>query len=166
MAGPKDVVLQQLESGQMLIEMLTADLTDAEYFVPAVAGTNHVGWILGHLGQSEDWMIFTITGAARKASEDHQKLFGGSSECIADAAVYPSRKTLDEMFRVNRARAKEALQNFDVSHWDDPSPDGDFPKDFFPTIGSIWGMMGTHQFWHIGQITTCRMTLSKKRVMV
>jgi len=165
MADPREVVLQQLKTGQMLMEKLTADLTDAEYFVPAVGGTNHVGWILGHLGQTEDWMIYMMTGAPRNVSEDHQKLFGGASECIADAAVYPSRKTLDEMFRDNRARAREALQNFDISHWDDPAPEGDLPKEFFPNLGSIWGMMGAHQFWHIGQITTCRKAMNKKRVL-
>ena len=165
MGSPKGVVLQQMKTGQMLIEMLTADLTDGEYFIPAADGTNHTGWILGHIAQSEDWMISLLTGAPRVVPEDMQRLFGGTSECVSDASRYPSRETLDTMFRDNRMRAIEAVHNADESRWDDPAPDGDLPKDFFPTVGSIWGMMGTHQFWHLGQLTTCRTAMKKKRVL-
>lgn len=165
MASPKDVVVQQLIFGQTLFEMFTSDLSDAEYFIPAAKGTNHAAWILGHVAQTEDWMVGLLTGAERTVSEDLQKLFGGSSECSPDADKYPPRKELDEMFRSNRARAIKAAQTVDDGCWDDAAPEGGLPQDSFPTVGSIWGMMGTHQFWHLGQLTTCRSAMKKKRVL-
>lgn len=165
MASPKDVVVHQLTFGQSLFETFTSDLSDEEYFMPAAEGTNHVAWILGHVAQTEDWMVNLLTGAERTVSEDLQKLFGGSSECVADAALYPSRKDLDEMFRSNRGRAINAAQTVDDGCWDDAAPEDGLPKEFFPTVGSIWGMMGSHQFWHVGQLTTCRSVMKKKRVL-
>ncbi|MCH8242138.1 MAG: DinB family protein, partial [Planctomycetes bacterium] len=145
MASPKDVVVQQLIFGQTLFEMFTSDLSDAEYFIPAAEGTNHVAWVLGHVAQTEDWMVGLLTGVERTVSEDLQELFGGSSECSPDADKYPPRKALDEMFRSNRARAIQAAQTVDDNRWDDAAPDGGLSQDSFPTVGSIWGMMGMHQ---------------------
>lgn len=79
MTGAKEVILQQLRSGQDLYEKFTADLTDREYFVPPAEG------------------------------------------------------------------------------WD---------KSVFPTMGTMWGLHGTHQFWHLGQLTVCRQVMRKKRVLV
>ena len=110
-------------------------------------------------------MIDLLTSAKRTVSEDLQKLFGGSSECFPDAALYPTREDLDEMFRSNRGRAIKAARTVDDACWDDVAPEGGLPKEFFPTVGSIWGMMGTHQFWHLGQLTTCRSVMKKKRVL-
>ena len=81
MASPKDVVVHRLTFGQSLIEMFTSDLSDEEYFIPAAEGTNHIAWILGHVAQTEDWMVKLLTSAERRVSEELQKLFGGSSEC-------------------------------------------------------------------------------------
>ena len=165
MASPKDVVVHQLTFGQKLFEMYTSDLSDEEYFIPAAEGTNHIAWVLGHIAQTEDWMIGLLTSAERTVSKDLQELFGGSSECSPDAEKYPSRKELDEMFRSNRARAIKAAQTADDSCWDDAAPEDGLPKDSFPTVGSVWGMMGAHQFWHLGQLTTCRSVMKKKRIL-
>ncbi len=165
MASPKDVVVQQLMFGQTLFEMFTSDLSNEEYFIPAAEGTNHVAWVLGHIAQTEDWMIGLLTGAERTVSEDLQELFGGSSECSPDASKYPQRKELDDIVRSNRARAIRAAQTVDDSCWDDVAPEGGLPQNFFPTVGSIWGLVGTHQFWHLGQLTTCRSVMKKKRVL-
>ncbi len=69
------------------------------------------------------------------------------------------------MFGLARTNTLEAIEAADVATWTNPSPD-DYPKEFFPTIGAVWGMMATHQFWHIGQITTCRTIMKKKPVLM
>lgn len=164
MVSAKDVVLQQLESGQMLLGLFTADLSDAEYFKPAAPGTNHAGWILGHLATSEDSLVSKITGKPRRIDEAKHSLFGGSSKCVADALKYPARGKLDELFRDSRANTIEQLGMFDMSQWESPSPEG-LPTELFSTVGSVWALQATHQFWHIGQLTTCRKALNKKSVL-
>lgn len=164
MATPKDVVVAQLQTGRFLIEKFTEDLSDAEYFIQPVEGANHTGWILGHIATSEDWAVSVIAGTGQRIPQAMHELFGSKSSCITDASKYPSRKQIDELFRDARARTGEALDTFDESKWNDPSPEA-VPRDFFPTLGSLWGMQGAHQFWHIGQLTVCRVALKKKRVL-
>ncbi len=164
MAGAKDVIHQQLQNGQQLIQMYTGDLSDEEYFKAAAPRTNHPAWILGHIATSEDSLVSMLTGQLKRFSEATHELFGGSSTCVPDAAQYPSRKELDEMFRNAREYTVEALQMYDESKWANPAPEG-LPKEFFSTAGSVWGLIGFHQFWHIGQLTTCRQAMNKKRML-
>ena len=164
MAGPKDVILGQFQFGQMLLEKFTGDLSDAEYFQIPLPGANHVGWLMGHIACTEDWAAGLIAGNKPQIPEATHERFNGNSTCVADATLYPSRTEIDEMFRNSRAKAIETLKAFDDSRWDEPAPEG-APKDLFPTLGAIWNLQGTHQFWHIGHITVCRVALGKKRVL-
>lgn len=165
MPGLKDVIIEQLRSGQLFIEKLTEDLSDAEYFVPPIEGANHVGWILGHIACSEDWALSLVTGSKLRIPQSAHDMFRGRSKCVPDAPKYPSRKEMDELFGNNRAETVEVLKAFDDNKWGDPLPE-DVPRDFFPTLGSLWGTLGTHQFWHIGQITVCRAAMKKKPVLI
>ncbi len=164
MAGPKDVVEHQLQTGYQLIEMYTGDLSDEEYFKPAAPGTNHPAWIVGHIAVTEDSLVSMITGRAKRFPQTMHDLLGPSSTCESDASKYPSRSELGEMLRNSLAHTVEALQKFDEGNWADPAPEG-LPEGFFDTAGSVWGLIGFHQFWHIGQLTTCRTVLNKKRMI-
>lgn len=164
MAGLKDVVGHQLETGNFLLGKFTGDLSDAEYFIPAVEGGNHAAWILGHIAVSEDLMVSLITGSPKRLPEPMHELFRGGSACVADASKYPSRSKIDDLLRTARTNTLAALAAFDEGKSNDPSPERP-AKDFFPTMGSLWGMIGAHQFWHIGQLTDCRRVLKKPPVL-
>lgn len=163
MAGPKDVVLGQLQTSQFLFEKMTADLSDTEYFKPPVSGANHPAWILGHIACAEDWVTSILAGGNMRIPEATHKLFGSGSTCLPDASKYPARKQLDELFRNSRAHAIEAFKAFDATRWNEPNPKG--PEGPFPTLGSLGALLGFHPFWHIGQLTVCRVALGKKKVL-
>lgn len=164
MATPRDVVVEQLRMGGRLLDMLTADLCEADWFTPAAPHTNHTAWVLGHLAVSEDSMVSKISGKPMRLTPAMHELFNGKSKCHAEAARYPAVKEIQEMFREQRAHTLEAAMTFDNARWGEPAPEG-VPRDFFPTLGSFWGLIGAHQFWHIGQVTTCRKVLGKKAVL-
>ncbi len=164
MAGPKDVILGQFQFGQMLFDKFTGDLSDADYFRLPMPGTNHVAWVMGHIACTEDWASGLVTGNKQRIPATTHELFNGSSKAVADASLYPSRKDLDELFKGARANTVEVLAAFDETRWDEPSPEG-APKDMIPTLGSLWNLLGVHQFWHIGHITVCRVALGKKPVL-
>ena len=164
MPSAKDIILAQLKMGEGLIGMFTADLSDQEYFRPAADGTNHAAWILGHLACTEDWAVSALTGVDNRIPDSTRDLYRGSSKCLPDATKYASRKEIDEMFSTARARTIEALNHADEARWEDVSLDA-FPKPFFATVGAVWGIQATHQFWHIGQLTTCRAAMKKKPVL-
>lgn len=163
MTNPKDIILSQFSTSEFLMTKMTEDLDDKEFFAPSVPGANHAAWIVGHMAVSEDSMIASLTGKEKRHPEVYD-LFRGGSMCFADASKYPSRKEIEELFRDCRAHAVASLKASDESKWNDPSPEG-WPKDVFPTLGSIWALFGTHPYWHIGQLTVCRVALGKKRVL-
>ncbi len=165
MPDAKDVIRHQLESGQHLIEMLTADLTDEEYFKPAAKGTNHVAWILLHVACTEDWVVSTLTESQRQIPAEIHEAFSPGSTCQTTASRHPPLKRIGEIFNNAQARLLEALSASDLNTWDDPSPEG-FPREFFPTVGVVWSRQGAHLSWHIGQIATCRAAMGKKRAFV
>lgn len=165
MATAKDVILGQLGTGQYLMDKFTADLSDEDYFRIPADGANHPAWIVGHIAVSEDSLVAAATGGAKKIPDATYELFKGGSKCVADASKYPSRKEIDELFKTSRAHTVEALASSDDSTWGEPSPEG-FPEDVLPTMGSIWELQGTHQFWHIGQLTVCRAVLKKPQVLM
>jgi len=164
MASAKEVVLQQLRMGQYFHEKFTADLSDAEYFKPPAEGANHAAWLLGHVACSEDSIVSEITGAPKRIPEATHELFNRGSTCVPDPRKYPSRRQIDELFRNSRANTIEALTKYDDRKWEEPSPEG-WDKSMFPTMGAMWALQGTHQFWHIGQLAVCRQAMKKKRVL-
>ena len=161
MASAKEVVLQQLRSGQYFYEKFTADLSDPEYFKPPAEGANHAAWLLGHVACSEDSLAAQITGGAKRIPEATHELFKSGSTCVANPSKYPSRRQIDELFRNSRANTIEALTKYDDRKWEEPSPQG-WDKSVFPTMGAMWALQGTHQFWHIGQLAVCRQAMKKK----
>lgn len=165
MSIAKNVIQNQLDTGMFLIEKFTADLSDQDYFHAPVASSNHTAWILGHLATSDDRMLSTITGKPHRLPKDHHELFRGGAPCDPSPSRYPARKAMDELFRTQRAHVVEALKMADQKSWDEPCPDENMRR-FFPTVGSLWGMLGTHQFWHIGQLTVCRQSLRKPHVLM
>ncbi|MEK6674803.1 MAG: DinB family protein [Planctomycetota bacterium] len=160
MAGFKDVVRHQLQSGSRIIDKFTSGLTDDEYFVPAIRGGGHTAWLLGHVACSEDWAASLALNGTRRIPQTVIDLFKGSAPCSPDREKFPNRRAIDDLFKQTRQATLAALEAFDERKILDPSPDA-APKDYFPTMGSIWALIGTHQFWHIGQIADCRRAMNK-----
>ncbi len=163
MAGAKDVILHQFETSKFLIDKLTADLSDEEYFRSPTDKANHAAWIVGHIASSEDWVTAILTGTERRIPDSTRELFRGGSACRPDPSIYPSRKEIDTMFRDARTRAVEAVLGFDETRWSEASPED--AAQAFPTLGTLCSMLGFHPFWHIGQLTMCRAALGKPGVL-
>ncbi len=160
MASPKDVVKMQLDQGSGLFEGFTKDLSDEEFFKPAVPDGNHTAWLIGHVATSEVEMLSAITGKEPETPENLSELFRGGAPCNQDPAAYPARHEIDELMKSTRANTNKILATFDDTRWDEESPDTPF-KDMFPTLGSIFALTALHQFWHLGQIADNRRALNK-----
>lgn len=164
MVSPKDVISDQMQRGSFLLNTFTKDLSDAEYFQPAVPQSNHAAWVVGHLACSEDWGRWLLSGIPKRIDDATHALFKGGSVCLPDASKYPSRQSLDSLFAESRKLLLDTLTDFDVTSWNEPVPQHG-PRKQFPTLGALWSLMGFHQFWHIGQLTTCRKALGKKAML-
>lgn len=158
---PKDLVLNQLQSSKWLYDTFIADFSDEEArFMPK--NCNHLNWILAHLAVSEDSIISKLSGRPQQLAESLHKDYAGGSTCRADdgMTLAEARKLYDESNR----RTAEYVKSFDDSRYGDKAPEGMPP--LFPTAGSVLGLLGTHPFWHFGQLTVIRNLLGKPRLLM
>ena len=155
----KDVLRNQLASGDNLIEMFSQDFSDEEYLYQLPNGGQTTLWIIGHLAVSEDWMLSKISrGEVKISPEMHEKFQGGTAP-TGNAEDNPSIDEVKQLFKEQRERTLAALDESDTDTWENESPED--VRQFFPTIGGLWSLMATHEFWHFGQLSVIRRNLEK-----
>ena len=164
MIGARDVILQQLHTGTFLIQKFTNDLLDEEYFIAPTTGGNHTAWNLGHVACVEDSIVSSLCSRQPQLPKAVRDLFARGTSCSSDATRYPSRAEIDSLFSETRERTVYAVEELRDALWNDPAPPS-FPREIFPTRGAAWSALGTHQFWHLGEVAVCRTALRKDRVL-
>ena len=157
----KELIINQLQTSKWLFDSFSRDFSDADAQVQPCENGNHLNWMFVHMAVSEDSMIATLTGQPKKLSESLHKSYGGGSTCKADDGM--TRAEALKLFNEAHARTEEFVKNFDESRYGDMAPEG-FPP-LFPTVGGVIGLLGTHPFWHFGQLTVNRTMLNKPRIL-
>lgn len=158
---PKQLVLNQFEASKFLFDSFMKDFSDADAAFQPCKGGNHLNWILVHMAVSEDDIIAKLTGQPKRLSDALHKNYGGGSECRADDGM--TRAEAIKLYTESRNRTAEFVKTFDESRYDAKAPEG-FPP-IFPTVGAVVGLLATHPFWHIGQLTVNRKMLNKPKVL-
>ena len=156
----KQLVLNQLQGSKFLFDSFSKDFTDADAQYQPPGEGNHLNWIFAHMAVSEDSIISKMSGSPKKLSEALHKSYGGGSACKADDGM--TRPEALKLYGESHARTTEFVKNFDESRLDQKPPESF--GEMFPTMGSVLGLLGTHPFWHIGQLTVNRTLLKKPKV--
>ena len=154
---PKEIVSGQFTLCQSLYEGAVKDLSEQDMRFQPFEGANHINWILVHLAVSEDSLIAAITGKPKRYSESLHKSFGGGSTCSPDDGMTKSEAW--RMYAEQGTTTVEFIRTFPESRYDEAAPES--LRSFFPTIGAVVGLMGTHPYWHVGQATSNRRALKK-----
>lgn len=153
---PKDLILSQLGASQFLFESFTKDFSEQDAKFQPLPGGNHLNWILVHLAGTEDWVISTLTGQPKQLSEHLHKTYGGSSTCDANDGM--TKAEAWKIFTQQRARTVDFIKTFPESRYNDPNPTS---IQMFKKVGDMIGLLGTHPFWHFGQLSVNRRMLKK-----
>lgn len=153
-----------MDLSQMVLKQYVGDLSDAELLKRPGPGCNHIAWQLGHLISSECGLLNSIApGAAPELpagfKEKHEKGNAGSDN---PQDFCTRQQYLDLIDKVHAASVK-ALNATTEAALDQPSPE-QFRK-MFPTVGSIWVLIATHQLMHAGQFVPVRRALGKPIVI-
>ncbi len=155
----KQFLLTQLTSGEFLLTKSSEALTDQEFYVRLPNAGESADWLIGHLAVNEDWFLSILTNSPIQADQQLRDTYQADFPPTSIVQGMRPRAALMEFFRNQRRRVVEALATEDPSAWDRPAPQG-LPS-VFPTAGAAWGIIGTHQYWHIGQMMTIRTMLGK-----
>ena len=159
----RDLSLDRLAWARTFTEALAASLTDDQLVHRAGGKGNHAMWVLGHIATTEDFFLSLFSGQPRRL-ESWDAIFGGGSEPKNALADYPPRAKVEQEFRDARARLVAWWTKASESELTKPI-DGDMAK-FAPDALSTIVSEAAHEFFHAGQIASCRAALGLPRLMM
>lgn len=162
----KELLKNELDSGQHILTKAVEIFNEDEFHAHLPGPGVSANWVLGHLAVNEDWFLSILTPAGVTLSADVIAMYQEDRSFLKEAPrtpsyveTHPPKAALVELFLTQRQRVLQALEEADVATWDQPAPEGMPP--IFSTVGAVWGVIATHQYWHIGQVMSIRHMLAK-----
>ena len=77
--------------------------------IPAGAN-NHILWELGHIVNSEDYLIAWGCAGLDRASKDWEDKFGYRSKALPDAAEYPTMREIQDALELGSEKTQSYLR--------------------------------------------------------
>lgn len=156
----KETIRSTMDMSLFVLSQYVSDLDDADLMRRPSEGCNHLAWQLGHLISSEAYLVNAVCsgkGAELPAgfSEAHSKDATG----VDDPTKFRTKQEYLDLFQKVRAATLSALEELPDDALDAPSPEA-FRKRF-PTVGSLFLLVGAHPLMHAGQFVVVRRQLGK-----
>jgi DinB superfamily len=155
----REFLRSQLDGGAWILVEAASALADDEFYERLPHAGESADWIFGHIASNEDWFLTKLTGSERQIPEEIYSVYQPDFPPPTVAQGVLDRNGMIELFQAQRQRSLDALLAADTSTWDQKAPEG-LPS-IFDTVGAVWGILGTHQYWHIGQLMTIRTMLGQ-----
>ena len=160
----KDALRGMIDMSAMVLNKYIADLSDADLMLRPGKGCNHLAWQLGHLITAEAGLLNGICpDASPDLPEGFAEQHSKSTTEIDDPAKFCSKQTYVELAEKVRVATLGALDKLPEVDLDKPSPEN--LRNMFPTVGSVFMLIGSHPMMHAGQVVPVRRALGKPIVM-
>ena len=159
----KDLLHYNVSFTHGVTKMYLDDVTDDEMLVRAVPGSNHLAWQLGHLVASERSLLEAIGADVPDLPEGFAEKHGSKNTGSDDPSDFLTKAEYFELMAQMHQAAEAAIDKTDEAGLDTPTPEK--LRSFFPTVGSVLLMAGSHEMMHAGQIATIRRKLGKPVVI-
>jgi len=156
---PKDVLKNTIDTCHEVLMAYISDMNDAELMVRSVPGANHIAWQLGHLIASENEMM-TNAGYQMPAlpggfAESHTPETSTSD----DPAKFHKKDQYLQLMTQQREATFSTLDAIPDTDLDKATPES--MKEYAPTVGSVFNIIGIHEMMHGGQFVALRRKLDK-----
>lgn len=119
-----------------------------------VADCNHALWVAGHIADTDDFFVKTLTGKPSGLPAGWQETFGGGSKPAPDPKAYPSIAEVKRVLADRREALLAYFRSLDRAKLQAAPPEK--VKFFGPTVGSLAASIAWHEGLHSGQITMVR----------
>jgi hypothetical protein len=154
----KELIKNTTDLCHSVLKDYLADLSDADLMVRPVPGANHIAWQLGHLIVSEHGL--TEAGYAMPAlpdgfAEAYTKETAGSD----DPQQFHTKAVYLECLEQQRTGTLAALDAMPDSDLDKPAPES--CREYAPTVGVMFNLIGIHEMMHAAQFAVVRRKLGK-----
>ncbi len=149
-----------LQMSDMIVQSYLGDLSDADFLVRPLPGTNHIAWQMGHLINSENSMINAVRpGSLPPLPAGFAEKFTKQTATSDDPGSFPKKQELMEIYSQQRQATLAALEACSDSDLDQPTPENF--RNFWPTVGALFSMQGSHWLMHAGQWAIIRRKLGR-----
>ncbi|MEX0866685.1 MAG: DinB family protein [Pirellulales bacterium] len=160
----KERLRRQLESARQLTDGYLQSLTRPEEWTHQVhPRANHPLWIMGHLAQTDNFLVSLVAPEKALPLPQYQECFGMGSQPTDDLAAYPPVAEVQQTFRERRAAMLELLESITEEDLAAPLPAG--TPDFLSDKGSAFEMAVWHEGMHSGQLSVARRSLGYDPLM-
>ncbi len=159
----KDLLHYNVTLSHNITKTYLGDITDEEMLVRAVPGSNHLAWQLGHLVASERSLLEAIGVDVPDLPEGFAEKHGKENVKSDDPSEFLSKSEYFELMDQMHQAADAAIDKTDEAGLDLPTPEK--LRSFFPNVGSVLLMAGSHEMMHAGQIAAIRRKLGKPIVI-
>ena len=156
---PKDVIKNTIGMSHEILTTYLNDMNDADLMVRPVPEANHIAWQLGHLISAE-WQMMTGAGVAMPDlpdgfAESHTPETSKSD----DAAKFLTKEKYLSLMQLQRASTLTTLDTAPDTDLDKPTPES--MREYAPTVGAAFNMIGIHEIMHAAQFVVVRRKLGK-----
>ena len=156
---PKDVVKNTINMGQEVLSAYLSDMSDEELMVRSVPEANHIAWQLGHLIASEHKMLadagYTMPGLPDSFVESYTPETSKSD----NRSTFLKKQDYLDLMAQQRTATLAALEAANEADLDKPAPES--MREYAPTIGVVFNMIGVHLMMHAAQFVPVRRKLGK-----
>lgn len=159
----KDLLRYNVTFSHDVTKAYLSDVTQEEMLVRAVPGSNHIAWQLGHLIASQKSLLEAIGADTPDLPEGFAEAHGKESTGSDDASTFHTKDEYFALMDTMREAALAAIDKTDEAALDAPSPER--LRNFFPTVGAVLMLAGSHEMMHAGQIAAIRRKLGKPIVI-
>lgn len=159
----KDLLHFNVTFTHNVTKMYLDDVTADEMLVRAVPGSNHLAWQLGHLVASERSLLEAIGADVPDLPEGFAEKHGKENADSDEPGDFLTKSEYFELMQQMHDAAGAAIDKTDEAGLDEPTPEE--LRGFFPNVGAVLLMAGSHEMMHAGQIAAIRRKLGKPIVI-
>ncbi|MBL9090308.1 MAG: DinB family protein [Planctomycetaceae bacterium] len=160
----KDLLKSTMTLNTTIMTKYLADLDDADLMRRPSAGSNHLKWQLGHLIASEAGLLAAACPERKiELPAGFEKAHERDQTANDDPAAFPPKQVYLEQQERVRAAVVAAIDSLSEADLDKPAPEQ--MRNFLPTVGHIFMLIGTHPIMHCGQFAVVRRLQGKPVVI-
>jgi len=159
----KDVIRNTMEMADGVVNAYLSDLTDAELMERPGPGCNHIAWMLGHIIVSEHEMLAGTGFDMPALPEGFAEAYAPETTGSDNPAQFHTKEQYLAWAAQQRAATLAALASLPETDLDRAAPEP--MREYCPTVGAMFNLIGLHQFMHAGQFVPVRRRLGKPVVI-
>ena len=156
---PKDVIKSTIDMSHMVLTTYLGDLADEDLMNRPVPQANHIAWQLGHLITSEHKMLSDAGIKMPDLPDGFAESYTKETSSSDDPSKFHKKAQYMEWMEQQRAATLATLSSTPEADLDKATPDS--MKEYAPTVGAAFNMIGIHEMMHAGQFVAVRRKLGK-----